>query len=84
MILDVHVLTVRVLGCIVAIPIIVEVMRMMKLMPTSDARKRQISQLERVEDILSTNSKYDTIVKCLSPCLPPDGKLEAAEYACIN
>ena len=72
------------LGCVVAIPIIVEVMRMMKLMPTSDARKRQISQLERVEDILSTNSKYDTIVKCLSPCLPPDGKLEAAEYACIN
>ena len=38
--------------------------------------------LKQIKAILSTPSKYDTIVKCLQPCLA-SGKLEDAKPTCL-
>ena len=38
--------------------------------------------LEKIKDVIETPSKYDTVVKCLQPCLA-SGKLEDASYKCL-
>ena len=43
----------------------------------------EITQLIKIKDILSTTSKYDTIVKCLKPCLETD-KLEDVKHSCLH
>ena len=43
----------------------------------------EITQLIKIKDILSTSSKYDTMVKCLKPCLETD-KLEDAKHSCLH
>ena len=36
----------------------------------------------KIKDVISTPSKYDTVVKCLQPCLSTD-KLEGAAHKCL-
>ena len=43
----------------------------------------QMDILVKIKEILSTPSKYDTIVKCLKPCLETD-KLEDAKQTCLD
>jgi hypothetical protein len=42
----------------------------------------ELDQLIKIKEIISTPSKYDTIVKYLQPCLVSD-KLEDAKYTCL-
>ena len=39
--------------------------------------------MKKIKVIIFNNSKYDTIVDCLQPCLG-NRKLEECDYACIN
>ena len=42
----------------------------------------KLDQLIKIKEIIPTPNKYDTIVKCLHPCLVSD-KLDDAKYTCL-
>ena len=48
----------------------------------SEETESQLRVLKKIEDVLATPRKYDTVVKFLKPCLDSD-KLESAKYKCL-
>ena len=56
--------------------------RMRSKTDLSTETRSQISVLEKIKDVIVTPSKYDTVVKCLGPCLST-GKLEGAAHKCL-
>ena len=51
--------------------------------PRASVVTHTLSQLDRISDIISKPSKYESIVACLHPCLSADSKLEQAKFSCI-
>ena len=45
----------------------------------AESHKRVV---EKIKDVIETPSKYDTVVKCLQPCVTT-GKLEDVSYKCL-
>ena len=49
----------------------------------STQTRYDLNRLTKINDILSMPSKYDTVVKCLKPCLYPN-KLEDAAHVYLD
>ena len=61
-----------------------EVMKRLQSSVTRSANPALTSTLAKIRDIITKPSKYESIVACLHPCLPCDGKLERAKFECIK
>ena len=75
-----HLLRRGVTGACVAIGQIIDRVRAADFL--SAETEHQIGVLEKMKDVIETPSKYDTVVKCLGPCLC-SGKLEGAAHKCL-
>ena len=76
-----HLLRRGVLGACVAIDKVLERLEVSVVGSTDVGRMH--AYLTVIKDVIGTPSKYDTIVKCLKPCLNSD-KLEHASSVCLN
>ena len=76
-----HMLRRGVVGACAAIDKIIN--RLRSLSPLSRETRSQVDVLNKIKDVVSTPSKYDTIVKCLKPCLKTE-KLEHAACTCLK
>ena len=76
-----HLLRRGVTGACVAIVKILDQMKSV-LHPAAELVS-SIEYLSKIKDVISTPSGYETIVKCLQPCLVSN-KLENAAFVCLN
>ena len=61
-----------------------EILKRLQSSVTRSANPALTSTLAKIRYIITKPSKYESIVACLHPCLPCDGKLERAKFECIK
>ena len=77
----IHLVCQGVVGASAVIDNIVERVESSAIMSTQT--RYDLDMLTKTNDILSTPSKYDTVVKCLKPCLHTN-KLKNAAHVCLD
>ena len=76
-----HLLLRGVIGACAAIDKLID--RLRSLGALSEETCSQFDVLAQIKDVIATPRKYDTIVKCLKPCLNTN-KLESAVHTCLD
>jgi len=76
-----HLLRRGVTGACAAIVKILDRVKLI-LQPSTELQS-SINYLSKIKDVISTLSGYETIVKCLQPCLLSN-KLENSDFICLN